>query len=90
MQIKKETRTIKVLDNINKILLGTLVTLVAHNYSALQRGYRAIGGEFLLVPLLFGVRFLYLGVKESLKKDIKKDKSKTAILDKSLNKKHVS
>lgn len=33
--------------------LGILATLVLHYFTTAQRGYKAIGGEFLTIPLLY-------------------------------------
>lgn len=33
-------------------IIGAILTPIAHNAATAQRGYGAIGGEFLIVPLL--------------------------------------
>lgn len=42
------------------IELSILLTLVLHYFVTGQRGYKAIGGEFLVIPLLY---ILYKGFK---------------------------
>lgn len=32
-------------------ILGAILTPIAHKMVTVQRGYRAVGGEFLLIPL---------------------------------------
>lgn len=38
--------------NILFIALGLYLSFVAHDYATFQRGYKAFGGEFLLLPLM--------------------------------------
>lgn len=51
---------IKTYRKILIIQLGILATLILHYFVTDARGYKAIGGEFLLLPLLY---ILYKGFK---------------------------
>lgn len=51
------------------IQLSILATLILHYFVTGQRGYRAIGGEFLTIPLLYilykGAQAFSIRVKET-------------------------
>ena len=49
---------------ILKIQAGILSTLVLHKLATVQRGYNAIGGEFLAIPLLFIIYRIGQALKE--------------------------
>jgi len=40
------------------IIIGGLLTPIAHEIETARRGYNAIGGEFLIIPLLLIVAVL--------------------------------
>lgn len=55
------------------IILGAiLLTAVAHEAATAHRGYRAIGGEFLIAPLIF-VAMTAMGQATQMIKELKKD-----------------
>ena len=48
-------KKIKLYRKILLIQLGVLATLILHYLATRNRGYKAIGGEFLLIPLLYAL-----------------------------------
>lgn len=53
--------------NIFKIGLGLVITTEAHIKATESRGYNAIGGEFLIVPLIILTKYLVVGLKDFYK-----------------------
>lgn len=45
-------------------LIGSILTPLAHKLATAQRGYGAIGGEFLIIPLLMIIALAMDQVKE--------------------------
>lgn len=44
--------------------VGIFFTYHAHIYATAQRGYKAFGGEFLILPLLIVLKFYWSTMKE--------------------------
>lgn len=51
------------------IELGILATWILHHFVTSNRGYKAIGGEFLLIPLVYVV-YTLIGQAVSFKEEV--------------------
>lgn len=50
------------------IILGLLVIQkIAIYLAVMERGYFAIGGEYLVIPLILGIRYLYKEAKRNIR-----------------------
>lgn len=47
-------------------LIGSILTPLAHKLATVQRGYGAIGGEFLIIPLILIAALAVEQVKEAI------------------------
>ena len=57
----------KVAENLILLLVGAALTAAATRYAYEFRGYRAIGGEALIIPVLFVGRELISGMAVFIK-----------------------
>lgn len=43
------------------LIIGSILTSISHKVATIQRGYKALGGEFLIIPLLI---IMMLSIKQ--------------------------
>lgn len=50
-----------------KLLLAALVTMLLSNLVTSARGYRAIGGEVVLIPFIYLVKYIFIEMKNIIR-----------------------
>ena len=60
-------KKIKLYRKILLVEIGILATLTLHYFVTQQRGYKAVGGEFLLIPLCCIIYIFYSSITQRWK-----------------------